>query len=107
MKVTDVGQFGLIDLIQKLIEESRDNSPSWQNLIEGVGDDCAVWRGNTTNYLAKVDCQVEGSHFNRDIISWTDLGWKALAVNLSDIASMGANSPVCAGLSGITKGYRG
>ena len=43
----------------------------------------------SVNQLAKVDCQVQGVHFNLDIISWEDLGWKALAVNLSDIAAMG------------------
>ena len=90
MKVTELGQFGLIDLVAKMIEEARDDqAESWRNLLYGIGDDCAVWRGNTTNQLAKVDCQVEGVHFNLDIISWEDLGWKALAVNLSDIAAMG------------------
>ena len=54
-----------------------------------MGDDCAIWKGDLTNQYAKVDCQVEGIHFNLDIISWEDLGWKALAVNLSDIAAMG------------------
>ncbi|MDD5702649.1 MAG: thiamine-phosphate kinase [Dehalococcoidales bacterium] len=90
MKVTELGQFGMIDAVARLIESSRDNSlPSWRNLVAGIGDDCAVWRGDTDNQLAKVDCQVQGVHFNLDIISWEDLGWKALAVNLSDIASMG------------------
>ncbi len=46
-------------------------------------------KANTANQLAKVDCQVQGIHFNLDIISWEDLGWKSLAVNLSDIAAMG------------------
>ena len=32
---------------------------------------------------------MEGIHFNLDIITWEELGWKSLAVNLSDIASMG------------------
>jgi thiamine-monophosphate kinase len=90
MKVTELGQFGLIDLIAKLIEEARDNqAESWKNLLVGVGDDCAVFRGQNINQLAKVDCQVQGVHFNLDIISWEDLGWKALAVNLSDIAATG------------------
>lgn len=90
MKVSELGQFGMIDAVARLIEESRDNTvDSWKNLITGIGDDCAVWRGDTANQLAKVDCQVQGIHFNLDIISWEDLGWKSLAVNLSDIAAMG------------------
>jgi thiamine-monophosphate kinase len=90
MKVSELGQFGLIDKVAKMIEESRDGkAESWKNLLAGIGDDCAVWKGITSNQLAKVDCQVEGIHFNLDLISWEDLGWKSLAVNLSDIASMG------------------
>jgi len=90
MKVSELGQFGLIDIVAKMIEEARDEqADSWRNLLTGIGDDCAVWRGGIDNQLAKVDCQVEGVHFNLDIISWEDLGWKSLAVNLSDIAAMG------------------
>lgn len=80
----------MIDILTKLVKESRDNSlDSWNDLLDGIGDDCAVWRGDAHYQLAKVDCQVQGVHFNLDIISWEDLGWKSLAVNLSDIASMG------------------
>src|SRR5512136_1507351 len=90
MKVSELGQFGLIDLVAKMVQEARDDqAESWQNLLAGIGDDCAVWRGEASNQLAKVDCQVQGVHFNLDIISWEDLGWKSLAVNLSDIAAMG------------------
>jgi thiamine-monophosphate kinase len=90
MKVSELGQFGLIDLVANMIEEARDKRAyAWRNLLTGIGDDCAVWKGNAENQLAKVDCQVEGVHFNPDIISWENLGWKSLAVNLSDIAAMG------------------
>src|SRR5512135_2269489 len=90
MKLSELGQFGMIDMIASMIEKQRNNeSESWRNLITGVGDDCAIWKGDLTNQYAKVDCQVEGIHFDLDLISWEDLGWKALAVNLSDIAAMG------------------
>jgi thiamine-monophosphate kinase len=90
MKLTELGQFGMIDMIAEMIEKQRDSqSDSWRNVIAGVGDDCAIWKGDSSNQYAKVDCQVEGIHFNLDLISWEDLGWKALAVNLSDIAAMG------------------
>ncbi len=90
MKISALGQFDLIDRVSKLIETNRDDkAESWKNLLDGIGDDCAVWRGGPEKFLAKVDCQVEGVHFTLDLLSWEDLGWKALAVNLSDIAAMG------------------
>jgi thiamine-monophosphate kinase len=89
MKVSEIGQFPLINKISQLIDDCKDNSVSWQNTIEAAGDDCAVWLGEDVKYFGKVDCQVESVHFNLDVISWQDLGRKALAVNLSDIASMG------------------
>ncbi len=65
---------------------------------KGIGDDTAVvWVGNQT-LLLTVDMLVEGIHFRLD---WTDayrLGWKSLAVNLSDIGAMGGQ-PVLALLS--------
>ena len=52
----------------------------------GVGDDCAVLEGNR---LVATDLLVEGVHFRSAWASPADIGWKALAVNLSDIAAMG------------------
>lgn len=51
-----------------------------------IGDDCAVLPGQS---LVTSDSLVEGTHFDTRWISWRDLGWKSLAVNLSDIAAMG------------------
>ena len=90
MKVSQIGQFVLIEKIAQMIEDARQpRAESWQNLRMGVGDDCAVWQGERVCYLSKVDSQVQGVHFTLDIVSWRNLGWKALAVNLSDIAAMG------------------
>jgi thiamine-monophosphate kinase len=59
-------------------------------LIEGIGDDCAIFSGTSThNWLATTDMLVEDVHFD---LSWHPaelLGRKAIAVNLSDIAAMG------------------
>lgn len=55
-----------------------------------LGDDCAVLEKNENlSYLVSTDSLVENVHFLRDTISPFDLGYKSLAVNLSDIAAMG------------------
>jgi thiamine-monophosphate kinase len=54
----------------------------------GIGDDAAVLEGDGS-WLVTQDLLVEGVHFRRETTSWRDLGHKALAVNLSDVAAMG------------------
>lgn len=59
-------------------------------VVLGIGDDCAVLRPPRGELLlATVDAVVEGVHFDGRFAP-ADVGWKALAVNLSDLASMGA-----------------
>lgn len=90
MKVSELGEFGLIDILSGLVYGARDNkAPSWQKLMIGIGDDAAAWHGDTSVQLATVDSLVQDVHFSLDFTPWEDLGWKALAVNLSDIAAMG------------------
>ncbi len=82
----EIGEFGLIDRIRKGITSS---DPA---LVQGIGDDVAVVeveKMGTKALLVTTDILIEDIHFD---LSWTDpseLGRKALAVNLSDIASMG------------------
>jgi len=90
MKVSELGEFGLIDLLAKMVDSSRDKRvASWQQLIIGIGDDTAAWRGDASTQLATVDSFIQDVHFSLGIVSWEDLGWKALAISLSDIAAMG------------------
>lgn len=60
------------------------------NSIKGIGDDCAVIpRSDGTALLITTDALVEGVHFLKEKISPRDLGYKTVAVNVSDIAAMG------------------
>ena len=59
------------------------------SLLVDTGDDAAAWRVGETTELLTTDTMVEGVHFTRNTTPWRDLGWKALAANISDIAAMG------------------
>lgn len=83
MKVRDIGEFGLIDRI------ARSLPPPGAGVIVGIGDDVAVLRGSGRYILATCDIQVEGVHFLREKIRPYQLGRKAVAINVSDIAAMG------------------
>jgi thiamine-monophosphate kinase len=83
MKVKDLGEFGLIDLLAKMAGGGD------KHLLVGIGDDAAAWRGDGSIQLATVDSFIQDVHFPSGLASWKEIGWKALAVNLSDIAAMG------------------
>ncbi|MEE9399230.1 MAG: thiamine-phosphate kinase [Dehalococcoidales bacterium] len=90
MKVSELGEFGLIDLLAKMVSGSRSRQPSaWQQIILGIGDDAAAWRGEASTQLLTTDSLFQDVHFSLSTTPWQELGWKALAVNLSDIAAMG------------------
>ncbi len=92
-----MGELELVERIAGLI----DGASRPPDLLLGIGDDAAAWQtmAGTTQVLTS-DALVEGVHFRRDMVSWEEVGWKALAVNLSDVAAMGA-SP---GLATVTLG---
>ena len=90
MKVSELGEFGLIDRLAEMVARSRRKaSAPGQKLIADIGDDAAAWQGDASIQLATVDSLIEGVHFPAGLLPWRETGWKALAVNLSDIAAMG------------------
>lgn len=82
MKLTELGEFGLIERIRKL-------APAGSGVYLGIGDDAACVRCERGSLLFTSDLLLEGVHFNLRWTSFYALGHKTLAVNLSDIAAMG------------------
>jgi thiamine-monophosphate kinase len=82
MKLSRLGEFGLIDRI-------RSQTPVGHGVKIGIGDDAAWVENLSGTSLVTTDLLVEDIHFNLRWTSLFDLGYKALAVNLSDIAAMG------------------
>ena len=84
MNLRDIGEFGFIKRI------SRGCLIRPQNVIKAIGDDAAAFIPEPGQViLVTTDLLVERIHFLRDATSGFNLGYKALSVNLSDIAAMG------------------
>jgi len=84
MKLKDVGEFGLIDMIKK------DAIINHDDVVLGIGDDAAVYIPRAGWFeLLTTDMLIENVHFDLTKTTPCQLGYKALAVNLSDIAAMG------------------
>jgi thiamine-monophosphate kinase len=83
MQIKELGEFDFI----------RRFAPFFANVpshVEGIGDDCAIIsQSANSSLLVTTDMLIENVHFITSKISPKDLGHKALAVNLSDIAAMG------------------
>ena len=84
MKLSEIGEFGLIDRLARLAR-------SGAGVIQGIGDDCAVLEGGApgTALLFTTDLLIEQVHFDRATTPARALGRKALAASLSDVAAMG------------------
>ena len=85
--VQDVGEFGLIDRMA-----ARLKAPRPAALVEGIGDDCAVYTVAPGRVqVVTTDALVEGVHFDRAYAPLGMIGWKAIATAVSDVVAMNAD----------------
>ena len=100
MQVKDIGEFGVIERLNRMVvgRGAGNDAVRAFPLLVDTGDDTAAWQtgvgprglsAETANELFTTDTMVEGIHFTRRTTPWRDLGWKAIAANVSDVASMG------------------
>jgi thiamine-monophosphate kinase len=85
-KLSVLGEFGLIKNIQKQCGSHR------KDVATGIGDDAAVIRSQKGNLLVTSDLMIEGIHFDLSLTTFYQLGYKFLAVNISDIFAMGGRA---------------
>jgi thiamine-monophosphate kinase len=85
--VAALGEFGLIAALSRWL---RCASPADPRTLVGIGDDAAVLAAPDGRVVASTDFLLEGRHFRRDTSSAADVGHKAAARSLIDVAAMGA-----------------
>jgi thiamine-monophosphate kinase len=99
MKLSRLGEFGLIETIRRA-------TPPGRGVLLGIGDDAAWVASKFGSALITSDILIEGIHFNLKWTSLFALGYKTLAVNLSDIAAMGGTPAYLIVSLGIPVKYR-
>jgi len=83
MDLRQLGEFGLIDRIQKRF-------PPAPSTVLGIGDDAAaILSSNKQHLLLTTDTLIEGVHFDPTFSTFQEVGYKSVMVNVSDIAAMG------------------
>ena len=83
MTIADLGEFGLIATLAAGLARG-------ERTVVGIGDDAAVLTAPDGRVVAATDLLLEGRHFRRDWSAPADIGVKAAAQNLADVAAMGA-----------------
>lgn len=83
--LSDLGEF---NLIARIVERLGDAAA--RNIVVPPGDDAAAWRTEPGVAVATIDALTEGNHWREDTMSIADVGWRTVAVNVSDLAAMGA-----------------
>ncbi len=108
MFVSELGEFELIDRLESSVRSRNDAQIDLLRKLGvrvdvGIGDDAAAWSYAECKVVGTTDAMVENVHFIVGKVPWRELGWKALASNLSDVGAMGC-SPT---LALVTLGLRG
>jgi thiamine-monophosphate kinase len=86
-RVRDISEFELIACLSGALPQTVRSSAE---VPLGIGDDAALWNATSAqSVLITTDSLIDTVHFRTGWTTWRDLGWKALAVNISDIAAMG------------------
>ncbi len=81
-EISELGEFGLINEIRKDFKTTNSST------VMGIGDDAAVVECGDQLSLLSTDMLMEGVHFDLSYVPLMHLGYKAIAVNVSDIAAM-------------------
>ena len=95
MRISDLGEFGLIELVQQWTREAEPHGgvgPAgvYRAVVDNGDDAAAVTFGaDQVVELYTTDTMVDGIHYTSETTPWRDLGWKAVASNVSDVAAMG------------------
>jgi thiamine-monophosphate kinase len=83
-EISDLGEFGLIDHLNEKVKIKNDST------LKGIGDDAAVIDAGDHVKVVTTDLLLEGVHFDLAYAPLPHIGFKAVAVNVSDIAAMNA-----------------
>ena len=81
-ELSQLGEFGLIERIKSKFPVTHSST------LTGIGDDAAIIEAGTDEILVSKDMLVEGIHFDLSYVPLQHLGYKVVAVNVSDIAAM-------------------
>jgi thiamine-monophosphate kinase len=83
-EISQLGEFGLIDKIKQSVSTYHTETNT------GIGDDAAVLEPTTKQRVVTTDLLLEAIHFDLRYVPLPHLGYKAIAVNVSDVAAMNA-----------------
>jgi thiamine-monophosphate kinase len=100
MQLSKIGEFGLI---KKLRTKCKNTC---KEILTGIGDDAAVIKQGNKKILITTDMMIEGIHFDPAFTTFYQLGYKFLAVNISDIFAMGGKPKYFFISIGIPKNYK-
>lgn len=89
-RLAGMDEFGLIAHLSSRLAKQVPAQGASHGIVVGIGDDTSVTRTPAgEDLLTTIDTMVEGIHFTQTTMGWADVGYKAIAASISDIAAMG------------------